>query len=220
MPTSSGSPMTPVDEMKTSSGAQPTALAAASAVSRTASSPRFPVKALALPELTTRARARPCLSCSAHHSTDAERVFDCVEDAGDDGAGIEDREQQVRRGPGSGCPLQRSRSARREPPAWRVAISGRMGRRGEVYPSSGSVMSLMSRVPAASIPAQCRDGSSALACDYFFSSAAGAVPALPSPADLASSAFFNSSICLIICCCWISERACSARTCFLMSSSR
>ena len=69
---SSGSPMTPVDARKTSPGLQSTALAARSAVSLVAARPFLPVNALALPELTTRARARPGFSRARHHSTGAE----------------------------------------------------------------------------------------------------------------------------------------------------
>ena len=54
---SSGSPITPVEARKTSAGLQPAALAAISAVSLVAARPLLPVKALALPELTTSARA-------------------------------------------------------------------------------------------------------------------------------------------------------------------
>jgi hypothetical protein len=47
-------------------------------VSFTASRPRLPVKALALPELTTSALAMPCSSLERHHSTGADAVFDLV----------------------------------------------------------------------------------------------------------------------------------------------
>ena len=73
-----GSPMTPVEAMKTSSGVHPTALPAASAVISTASRPFLPVNALALPELTTSARALPVFSPVTHHSTGAERVRERV----------------------------------------------------------------------------------------------------------------------------------------------
>ena len=53
----SGSPITPVEARKISAGAQPIARAAILAVNRQASRPVLPVKALALPELTTSARA-------------------------------------------------------------------------------------------------------------------------------------------------------------------
>src|SRR5205823_6388248 len=69
---SSGSPMTPVDARKTSSGRQPDALAAISAVSSTAAWPLIPVKALALPEFTTSARADPLFRATRHQSTGAE----------------------------------------------------------------------------------------------------------------------------------------------------
>ena len=82
-PHGSGSPMTPVEEMKTSAGSQPSAAAPASAVRRTASSPSAPVKALALPEFTIKSRAEPWLSplrarLARHQSTGAERVLEVV----------------------------------------------------------------------------------------------------------------------------------------------
>ena len=55
----SGSPITPVEARKMSAGAQPMARAAIFAVNWQACRPVLPVKALALPELTTSARA-PC----------------------------------------------------------------------------------------------------------------------------------------------------------------
>ena len=51
---------------------QPAASAAISAVSLTASAPVLPVKALALPELTTSARAVPLGRFLRHQSTGAE----------------------------------------------------------------------------------------------------------------------------------------------------
>ena len=75
---SSGSPITPVEATNTSPGAQPAALAAMATVASTASRPRMPVKALALPELTTSARALPPARPATHHSTGAERVRDWV----------------------------------------------------------------------------------------------------------------------------------------------
>ncbi len=75
---SSGSPMTPVEARKTSAGLQPAAMAAISAVSLVASRPDLPVKALALPELTTSARAVPPLSRARHQSTGAEGHFERV----------------------------------------------------------------------------------------------------------------------------------------------
>ncbi len=69
---SSGSPMTPVEARKISDDWQPTALAAMSAVSFTDSMPFNPVKALALPELTTRARAVPPPRFCRHQSMAAE----------------------------------------------------------------------------------------------------------------------------------------------------
>src|SRR6478609_2181064 len=75
---SSGSPITPVDARKISEGLQPAAAAATLAVSLVASRPDLPVKALALPELTTSARAVPCLSCARHQSTGADGHFERV----------------------------------------------------------------------------------------------------------------------------------------------
>src|SRR6476646_10006025 len=71
---SSGSPITPVDARKISEGLQPAAAAATLVASR----PDLPVKALALPELTTSARAVPCLSCARHQSTGADGHFERV----------------------------------------------------------------------------------------------------------------------------------------------
>src|ERR1019366_1026523 len=73
-----GSPMTPVEARKTSEVLQPTTALAASATARTPASPACPVKALALPLLTTRARAWPRFSCARHHSTGADAVLDLV----------------------------------------------------------------------------------------------------------------------------------------------
>ena len=79
----SGSPITPVEARKISVGLQRTAREAICAVSLQASRPVLPVKALALPELTTSARANPALdlpdlSLSRHHSTGADGHFDFV----------------------------------------------------------------------------------------------------------------------------------------------
>src|SRR5262249_4996370 len=63
---SSGSPITPVEARNTSVGLQPTALLAIEAVSLVDSRPDLPVKALALPELTTSAAAPAPLSCARH----------------------------------------------------------------------------------------------------------------------------------------------------------
>src|SRR5258707_3358033 len=81
---SSGSPITPVDARNTSLGLHPSALAAIEAVSGVACRPVLPVKALALPEFTTSARANPPLedlpplSLARHHSTGADGHFDWV----------------------------------------------------------------------------------------------------------------------------------------------
>ena len=75
---SSGSPITPVEARNTSAGLQPATLAAISAVSLVAARPDLPVKALALPELTTSALARPLLIRSRHQSTAADGHFERV----------------------------------------------------------------------------------------------------------------------------------------------
>src|SRR3954465_15619870 len=75
---SRGSPMTPVDARKISFSPQPTAAAADFAVSSVAARPFKPVKALALPELTTTARATPCGRLVRQKSTGAEGHFDLV----------------------------------------------------------------------------------------------------------------------------------------------
>ena len=75
---SSGSPITPVEARNTSLGLHATALAAIEAVSVVACRPVLPVKALALPEFTTSARAPPRPSFARHHSTGADGHFDWV----------------------------------------------------------------------------------------------------------------------------------------------
>src|SRR3982074_2297385 len=72
---SRGSPITPVDVRKTCDGLQRVAAAAILAVSLVASRPDLPVKALALPELTTSPLATPCLSCARHRSPGADGHF-------------------------------------------------------------------------------------------------------------------------------------------------
>ena len=74
----SGSPITPVEARNTSSDRQPIAFAAISAVNLQAARPVLPVKALALPELTTSARGVAPLSLARHHSTGADGHFDRV----------------------------------------------------------------------------------------------------------------------------------------------
>ena len=59
-------------------GVDPAALAASAAVSGVACRPVLPVKALALPEFTTSARAWPRPSLARHHSTGADGHFDRV----------------------------------------------------------------------------------------------------------------------------------------------
>jgi len=75
---SSGSPITPVEARNTSEVVQPTAFAAVCAVSAVDCLPVLPVKALALPEFTTSARACPRPSLARHHSTGADGHFDLV----------------------------------------------------------------------------------------------------------------------------------------------
>ena len=75
---SSGSPITPVEARKISFVEQPTAFAAMVAVSAVDCLPVLPVKALALPEFTTSARAAPRPSLARHHSTGADGHFDLV----------------------------------------------------------------------------------------------------------------------------------------------
>jgi hypothetical protein len=57
---------------------QPTTFDVMAAVSLVAVRPFLPVKALALPELTTSARALPDLRLARHHSTGADGHFDLV----------------------------------------------------------------------------------------------------------------------------------------------
>ena len=75
---SSGSPMTPVEARKISAAVAPLARPAISAVSRVEATPVRPVKALALPELTTRSRALPPPRFARHQSTGAEGQRDRV----------------------------------------------------------------------------------------------------------------------------------------------
>src|SRR5262249_52892736 len=75
---SSGSPITPVEARNTSAGLQPTARAASRAGNRHAPRPSLPGKAVALPELTTSARAVPDLRFARHQSTGAEAHFERV----------------------------------------------------------------------------------------------------------------------------------------------
>ena len=61
----------------------------------TASRPVLPVNALALPELTTSARALPPLSLARHHSTGADGHFERVSTPATRRALVEQREQHV-----------------------------------------------------------------------------------------------------------------------------
>ena len=75
---SSGWPITPVEAMNTSLRGQPSAWAMARVLSSTALSPALPVKALALPALTTMARTLPRARFLRHQSTGADEVLDRV----------------------------------------------------------------------------------------------------------------------------------------------
>ena len=70
--------MTPVEATKTCFRGQPKSFAAAATVRPTEATPGAPVKALALPELTTIARTLPPLSAARHHSTGAEAIDEVV----------------------------------------------------------------------------------------------------------------------------------------------
>ena len=74
--TSSGTPITPVEQTSTCSARQPSSAAARSTVASTAAGPAGPVQALALPELstTTRASAEPA-SRSRDHTTGAATTW-------------------------------------------------------------------------------------------------------------------------------------------------
>ena len=75
---SSGSPMTPVEDRKICFSGTPVAAAASLAEKAAASAPTLPVKALALPELTSSARALPCARRARHQSTGADGHFEVV----------------------------------------------------------------------------------------------------------------------------------------------
>ena len=70
--------MTPVEARNISAGLQPATFDVISAVNFVAVRPFLPVKALALPELTTSARAFPDFRLARHHSTGADGHFDLV----------------------------------------------------------------------------------------------------------------------------------------------
>ncbi len=67
----SGTPITPVEATKTSSGAAPRTWATMSALPRATSMPGCPVAAFALPEFKTTARARPFAATSRETATGA-----------------------------------------------------------------------------------------------------------------------------------------------------
>src|SRR6185503_6974244 len=71
-------PTTLVDAMQLSAARQPMIAAADWAICCAPSNPALPVKALALPLLTTRPRALPPRTLALHHSTGADAVFDFV----------------------------------------------------------------------------------------------------------------------------------------------
>ena len=122
---SSGSPITPVEARKTSDACAPVAFAAKAAVSFAASLPLCPVKALALPELTTSARALPALQLGAAPIDGRRRTFRSGEHAGDLRALVHQRQAAHRCAPCSGCRPRPSRSAPPRSPADRDRISAR-----------------------------------------------------------------------------------------------
>ena len=81
--------------MKISAGRTPVAAAASAAVRFTASAPVLPVKAFALPELTTSARALPRPSRARHQSTGAEAHFDVVKTPAISRTLVEQREHHI-----------------------------------------------------------------------------------------------------------------------------
>ncbi len=70
--------MTPVEARKIWRSGAPVAAATSFAENFTASAPALPVKALALPELTSSARALPPFSRARHQSTGADGHLDLV----------------------------------------------------------------------------------------------------------------------------------------------
>ena len=74
-------PITPVEPTTTSPGSQPSASARASAIARASAMPGAPVHALALPALTTTARARPPAMCSRRDQTGAAAIVLVVKTA-------------------------------------------------------------------------------------------------------------------------------------------
>ena len=75
-----GTPITPVEQMSTSSAAKSSRWARAAVAARLSARPRSPVQALAWPELVSTARARPPLAASrsAQRSTQAARTNEVV----------------------------------------------------------------------------------------------------------------------------------------------
>ena len=92
---SSGSPMTPVEDRKICFSGTPVATAASLAEKAAASAPVLPVKALALPELTSSARALPCARLGAAPVDRRRRAFRSGEHAGDLCALVEQRQHHV-----------------------------------------------------------------------------------------------------------------------------
>src|SRR5271166_6637486 len=70
--------MTPVEARKTSAARHPATSATSCAVILVDARPCLPVKALALPELTSSAAALPPLRCARHQSTGADGHLDRV----------------------------------------------------------------------------------------------------------------------------------------------
>ena len=73
-----GSPITPVDETRTSSALQPMALPAAAAMAAASRRPRSPMAVFEQPLLATIARARPAAARGRDHSTGAPTMVDFV----------------------------------------------------------------------------------------------------------------------------------------------
>src|SRR5262245_48388037 len=73
-----GTPIAPVDAVRTESRGMPSAPATAVAIRRLLATPSGPVRAFALPLLAMIARASALGRWLAHQSTAAARLFDCV----------------------------------------------------------------------------------------------------------------------------------------------
>ena len=93
----SGTPMTPVEEGKTSSGRQPKTSAAASQVARAASRPAWPAAQLALPALMATTRTLPPVARRCSLVDEKRRGVDAVagEGCGGAGRGVGDDQRKV-----------------------------------------------------------------------------------------------------------------------------